>query len=141
MLFAGACGPAVEPSPSRGASFGHFPVRVQRPEFGALEGRLSVTVGGVAAYQVVREDARTVSFTVQGAESPGPQEVIVSSRARSISGGTLVYEPPSDPRFSRLVAFGASLTMGSQDASITIHSQTHGPAAQLARALSTGWSR
>jgi lysophospholipase L1-like esterase len=47
------------------------------------------------------------------------------------------YAAPKDPRFARLVTFGASLTMGSQDASISQRSQLHGPAAVIARQLGT----
>ena len=38
------------------------------------------------------------------------------------------------PSPDRVVAFGASLTMGSQDANISERGQLHGPMAQLTRA-------
>ncbi|MBI3184373.1 MAG: hypothetical protein HYZ28_19745 [Myxococcales bacterium] len=128
------CGPSG-PSPKEGSSFGHFEVRAESAELGSLAEPLAVSVGGIFAYRVTREDSRTVRFFVQGAPEPGAQEVWASSRrGGKVSLGQLHYRPPAHPVFQRMVAFGASLTMGTQDGSISIHSQTYGPAAQLARA-------
>lgn len=132
-----ACGPAVVPPLAEGSTFGHFEVTVSAAELEALDAAAtwSVSVGGLAAYDVVKVDGRTVRFTVQGHPSGGDQPVLITARRSSVEVGTVRYAAPKDPRFARLVTFGASLTMGSQDASISQRSQLHGPAAVIARQL------
>lgn len=132
-----ACGPPVVPPLAEGTSFGHFEVTVRSEALSALDPSApwSASVGGIAAYDVTRLDERSVRLTVQGHPAAGDQPVVISARRVEVEVGTVRYVTPADPRFSRLVAFGASLTMGSQDASISQRSQLHGPAAVVARQL------
>lgn len=132
----GACGPPVEVTPAEGSSFGHFSVTVKAEALSTLDATApwSATVGGIAAYDVVRIDARTVRFTVQGHPQTGLQPIVVSAlRVLVETGGFLRFLPPVDAHFSKLVAFGASLTMGCQDATFSQRSQLHGPATIIAR--------
>jgi len=121
-------------TPEPRSRFGHFREQTQSEALAGLKGTLRVSVGGIAAYDVERVDERTVAYTVQGSPSTGWADIVATTPSGSAQLGTLYYQAPADPRLERLVAFGASLTMGSQDASITQHSQLMGPAAQLARA-------
>ncbi len=123
------CGPS-----STHSRFGHFTVETKSDALATLSGTLRVSVGGVAAYDVQRVDERTVRFTVQGAPETGNADIVARTASGSVKIGTLYYSAPADARLERLVAFGASLTMGSQDASISQRAQLMGPAAQLARA-------
>ena len=128
VVLAG-CGPT--PNSSR---FGHFTVETTSDALQSLSGTLRISVGGIPAYDVERVDARTVRYVVQGSPDTGNADIVARTPSGSAKLGTLYYSAPADPRLERLVAFGASLTMGSQDASISPRSQLHGPAAQLARA-------
>ncbi|MHB8872285.1 MAG: hypothetical protein ACYC8T_01230 [Myxococcaceae bacterium] len=135
VLGAVGCGPVVEVSPPSGSAYGHFAVTVKADALTQLDATApwSVTVGGIAAYEVTAVDERTVRFTVQGHPEGGPQKIVVSAKRVPVEVGSLKYLPPVDARLSRLVAFGASLTMGSQDASVSQRSQLHGPASVIAR--------
>ncbi len=137
VLALTACGPGPVAPLAAGSAFGHFEVTVQSDELVALDQQApwSASVGGVAAYDVTRVDERTVRLTVQGHPSGGDQPLVISARRVSVALGVVRFETPKDPRFRKLVAFGASLTMGSQDASISQRSQLHGPAAVVARQL------
>jgi lysophospholipase L1-like esterase len=95
-----------------------------------------VSVGGALAYGVTRDDPQTIRFTVQGSASPGTQSIEVKGANGGIATGSIEYSPPVDARFRRVVAFGASLTMGVQNGTLALRSQVHGPMAQLARAMS-----
>ncbi len=129
VVFVVGCSPVEQQS-----RFGHFKVETKSDALAGLRGTLRVTVGGIAAYDVERVDERTVAYTVQGSPATGRSEIVATTPSGSATLGALDYGPPADARLERLVAFGASLTMGSQDASITQRSQLMGPAAQLARA-------
>ncbi|MCC6336619.1 MAG: hypothetical protein IT380_21850 [Myxococcales bacterium] len=131
ILF--ACGPSPL-SRESGPAFGHFEVTAKDAALASLEEPLSVTVGGVAAYEVKRTGTDAVVFTVQGHSTPGLQEVVVRGRGGSaVTVGSLRVEAPRHPAFARMVAFGASLTMGTQDATIHARTQLHGPATLVAR--------
>lgn len=128
-----ACGPSAL-SRDVGPAAGHFEVTARDAALTALEAPLSVSVGGVAAYDVRRGAADEVVFTVQGHPRAGAQEVVVRGRGgATVTVGTLTYDGPSHPALGRVVAFGASLTMGTQDATIHARTQLHGPAALFAR--------
>ncbi|MEW5741204.1 MAG: SGNH/GDSL hydrolase family protein [Myxococcota bacterium] len=127
-----ACGPAPL-SVEAGPSFGHFEVMAKDAALAVLEEPLSVTVGGVAAYAVKRLGPDSVGFTVQGHPTPGTHEVVVRGRGGEVTVGSLRIEAPPHRAFARLVAFGASLTMGTQDATIHARTQLHGPAALVAK--------
>ncbi|GMU63499.1 MAG: hypothetical protein AMXMBFR34_52620 [Myxococcaceae bacterium] len=131
LLF--ACGPSPL-SRESGPAFGHFEVTAKDAALASLEEPLSVTVGGVTAYEVKRTGTDAVVFTVQGHPTPGLQEVVVRGRGGSaVTVGSLRVEAPRHPAFARMVAFGASLTMGTQDATIHARTQLHGPATLVAR--------
>ena len=132
-----ACGPAPVAPVAVGSAFGHFEVTVSDDALRALDPAATWTasVGGIAAYDVTRIDERTVRLTVQGHPAGGDQPLVVSARRVSVELGAVRYTAPTPPRFARVVAFGASLTMGSQDASISQRSQIHGPAAVIARQM------
>lgn len=135
LLVLSGCGPQAEAPMGEGPASGHFVVTAKADGLAALDpaAAWTVTVGGVAAYDVQRVDASTVRFTVQGHPDAGSQGIVVTARRVSVEAGTVKYAAPVDARFARLIAFGASLTMGSQDASISQRSQLHGPAAIIAR--------
>jgi GDSL-like Lipase/Acylhydrolase len=131
-LLAG-CGPSPL-SPERGPVSGGYPVTVTHETLEGLEAPYRVAVGGIAAIDVERLNGRTVRFWVQGAPLAGEAKVVVTGRGVAREVGTFFYEGPKAKVLERLVAFGASLTMGSQDANISQRGQQHGPMAQLARA-------
>ena len=127
------CGPSAL-SRDEGPASGHFDVTARDAALRALEAPLAVTVGGIAAYDVQRGAADEVVFTVQGHPRAGAQPVVVRGRGGAeVTVGTLTYDAPAHPAFSRVVAFGASLTMGTQDATIHARTQLHGPAALFAK--------
>ncbi len=131
------CGPAAVVPQGEGPATGHFAVTAKDAALGSLDAAApwSVTVGGIAAYDVARVDATTVRFTVQGHPTVGEHPIVVTAKRVSVEAGTVKYAAALHPKFARLVAFGASLTMGSQDASISQRSQLHGPAAVIARQM------
>ena len=126
-----ACAPPSHLTPSSGPTSGHFTVTAQDDALSALDGALTVTVGGVRALNVARVDSRTVRFDAQGHPSGGEQPVVVSTRHASVDLGAFRYTAPKHPALARVVAMGASLTMGCQDASLSMRSQLHSPALQL----------
>jgi len=132
-----ACGPAAVAPTAEGSSFGHFEVTAKSDALATLDPAIGWTasVGGIAAYDVTRVDATTVKLTVQGHPEGGTQPIVITARRTSVEVGTVRYAAPADARLSKLVAFGASLTMGSQDASVSQRSQLHGPAAVVARQM------
>jgi hypothetical protein len=133
LLLVVACGPAATVTPAKGSSFGHYPVTVKAGALKGLKDPLSASVGGIAAYDVTRVDDETISFTVQGHPTGGKQPITISGHGVAVPAGELEYTAPIDARFQTLVAFGASLTMGSQDASVGRHSQLAGPSALIAK--------
>ena len=137
VLLLLACGPAPVVPVGQGSAFGHFEVTLHDDALAALDATVPwrVSVGGIAAYDVVKVDERTVRFTVQGHPEGGDQPVSIAARKATVEVGVVRYAAPVDRRFAKVAAFGASLTMGSQDASISQRSQLHGPAAVVARQL------
>src|SRR5205814_87660 len=128
-----ACGPSTF-TPASGSRFGHFSVEAQSNALADLHGTLRIQVAGAGAYDVQRLADDRVRFTVQGAPQSGDAEVIAFTPTQRVSLGNFRYDSPATARLERFVAFGASLTMGAQDGSISDHSQRIGPAAQVARA-------
>jgi lysophospholipase L1-like esterase len=75
-------------------------------------------------------------FTGQGAPEPGAATVAFETAEGSVSLETdFTYVPPLSPYFERVVAFGASLTMGVMDGTPTYEGVMKGPSLQTARAL------
>jgi lysophospholipase L1-like esterase len=139
LAVACACGPSFDLSPQSGSSFGNYEVNASGTALDHLGDPLTVTVGGIAAYDVNRPSTGVVAFTVQGAPKPGPATVEISGPSGNLNG-KFEYLPPVDGHLARLVGIGASLTMGMQSASLSVHSQTHGPVAQFAKAAGAYFS-
>lgn len=128
------CGPEAPPPTATGSSFGHFRVETQAPGAATMKAPLTVKVGDVSALDVAVSGDDVVSFTVQGVATPGRAPIVINDRTgASMMAGEVEYAAPLDGRFDRFVAFGASLTMGTQDAGLTMRSQLMGPAAFVAR--------
>jgi lysophospholipase L1-like esterase len=128
-----ACGPSPV-SPERGPVSGGYPVTVTHEALEGLEAPYSAKVGGIAALDVERLDGHSFRLVLQGAPSAGEARIVVSGRGVSREAGAFFYEAPKEKVFERVVAFGASLTMGSQDVTIVRRGQQMGPMAQLSRA-------
>src|SRR5947209_4647627 len=93
--WAGAgCAPDLTLEPAQGPLGGNFEVRASSPRFAGLPDPLRVTVGGVEAFNVLREDLTTVRFSVQGAPAAGSQAVVVWGPRASQPAGELVYTAP-----------------------------------------------
>ncbi len=133
-----ACGGLIL-TPESGSSFGNYQVEARDAALQHLGDPLTVTVGGIAAYDVVRVDKDHVTFVVQGAPTPGAQHVVISGPSGNVKG-TFTYLPPSNPKLAKVVGVGASLTMGMQSAGISMHSQLHGPGSQFAQAAGAYYS-
>lgn len=137
LLLLGGC--SDEPrfvEPAAGPQSGYFALRVADPALDPTSA-LGMRVGRNKAYDLVAEDedvlrATVLRATVQGEPDPGPVDLQIDGV--TITGG-FRYEPPSDPRFARLVAIGASLTQGVQNGVPTHHGGLMSPPAQLARQL------
>ena len=117
--------------PAAGPQSGYFAVRVADPDLDPSSA-LGMRVGGNKAYDLVAEDEQVLGATVQGEPDPGPVDLHIDGITIT---GSFRYEPPSDPRFARLVAIGASLTQGVQNGVPTYHGGLMSPPAQLARQL------
>jgi hypothetical protein len=130
-----ACGPDFDLTPRSGSGFGNYAVTAKGHGLGRLKEPIEVHVGGVAAYDIARVDSHTLQMTLQGAPKPGVQQVLAIDVDGNTATGTFDYRGPVDPRFARLVGFGASLSQGAQDLSIKTRGQLKGPIAQLARAM------
>jgi len=140
LLCIHACGngssspvPSVEPA--RGPCSGYFSVQL---DLSGTDTRAQdvtgVTIGGVTTYNLETVDEQHLSFTVQGRDTAGPAEVLVSTIAGTISLGNIFkYQGPSNPHFQRIVAFGASLTQGVQRGVPSHRGTLRSPAAVRAR--------
>jgi lysophospholipase L1-like esterase len=132
LLVLGGC--SDEPrfiEPAAGPQSGYFTVRVADPSLDPASA-VGMRAGGNKAYDLVAEDEDVLRATLQGEPEPGPVDLQIDGV--TIAGG-FAYEPPSDPRFARLVAIGASLTQGVQNGVPTYHGGFMSPPAQLARQL------
>jgi len=128
-------GPALEPS--EGALTGYFEVRT---DLAGLEldpaDIQEVWVGGVQALTPELDEDGWFRFRVQGAPSAGPAPVVFETSAGSVPlGADFNYWEPLDPVFERVVALGASLTMGVMDGTPTHRGVLMSPSLQTARAL------
>ena len=133
-----ACGPASEgpaltAAPSHGSMFGQYQVTLSG-EVAALGAVRDVKVGGIEAY-AVHATSKSITVTLQGAPRPGPVDVeVTGSRAHSLQRGLFTFDAPAQGVPITWMAFGASLTQGTQSGGIDPHSQLWGYAAQLAKA-------
>jgi hypothetical protein len=118
-------------SPSGLSPFGHVELEAHGDALRGLAEPLSVHVGRVAAYDVARSGDDGVRFTVQGHPAGGRQSIEVTGHGVTVQAGFIDYALAE----RRVVAFGASLSMGTQDASVGRHSQLNGPSALIAKQL------
>jgi GDSL-like Lipase/Acylhydrolase len=127
-------GPPLTATPDHSSLFGQIDVTLSG-DIASLGDIRSVTVGGTLAYDLqVTPTALTVRL--QGAPRPGRADVIVEgSRGRSVRRGLITYDAPPSGVPLTFMAFGASLTQGTQSDGIDPHTQTLGVSGQLARAL------
>lgn len=133
LALAACVEPQVPLSVERMPATGYAPVTVDLSRHPLDPGDITqLRVGPLPAYDL-RADGDTLTFMVQGGP-PGEAEVIAEGPDGPTSLGVLTYEEPVHPLFSRMVAFGASLTQGTRDAVPTASAQLSGPAMQLARA-------
>jgi hypothetical protein len=93
----------------------------------------AVTIGGVPAFDLSLAADGQLLVTAQGGPS-GEAAVILTVDGAEIEVGALTYDAPIDPVFERMVAFGASVTMGFQDGTPTPRAQLTSPVMHLARA-------
>lgn len=126
--------PVVADPPS-GSSFGYTPVTLDLSAIGtAAADVLAVTLGGIAAYDLTPLDDSLLQVTVQGAPTPGPADLVLTTAAGSSTWPrTFTYNPPVDPAFDRLAAIGASYTEGVVDGAGTYEGALASPGAVVAR--------
>ena len=127
--------PTLTAAPSSGSSSGYYAVSFDLAQSGVSpDAVLGLTVGGVDAYDL-QADGDTLTAYVQGAAEPGAAAVeLRTAEDTLVFPDVFTYDPPADPVFDRMVAVGASLTMGVESAAITDRSALVGPMAALARA-------
>jgi lysophospholipase L1-like esterase len=94
-----------------------------------------VAVGSNRALALEVLDAHRLAVMVQGDPVAGTASIVYHGETTVVGGRPFTYTPPRDPRFERLVAFGASLTMGVQNGVPTHLGGLMSPPAQLARQL------
>jgi len=145
LLVLGALGcqspepPATPPvdllEPSAGSLTGYYPVLIETGDVPA-EAIVDVMVGGVRAIDLEAQPDGRLQVVLQGRDEPGAARIDLFTEAGSTSlEQRFVYDPPLDPAFARVVAFGASLTQGVQDGTPTHDGVAASPALVLARAM------
>ncbi|MCB9542483.1 MAG: hypothetical protein H6703_08555 [Myxococcales bacterium] len=127
--------PGPHAVPARGPMSGYYPVTFPVVDLDPAA-IVAVTVAGVAAYGV-EATVDGVRAVVQGAPTPGPAtvEVTTADGVTHDLGALFTYEPPLDPRFTRIVAFGGGLGQGLQRGVPSARGALLSPPAQLARRL------
>jgi hypothetical protein len=126
-------GPPFTASPDHVASFGYVDVTFVG-DFSSLGEIGAVTVGDVPTYNL-RATPGAITVTVQGAPSPGAATVgIWGASGSAVRHSVFRYDPPVAGVPKRWMAFGASLTQGTESMGIDEHTQTHGVSAAIARA-------
>ena len=135
LLLAGCAGdegPALTASPAHGALFGHYDVTFSG-DLAQLGDISSVTVGGIHAY-ALRPESDTLTVTLQGAPEPGPADVVVDGASgRAVRHGLFTFDPPPAGVPLGWLAFGASLTQGTESLGVNSHSQLHAVSGVIAR--------
>ncbi len=121
-------------SPAHSSLFGHVDVTLYG-DIASLGDISAVTVGGTDAYDLVPTPT-TLTIRLQGAPRPGQAQLVVDgSLGRAVHSGLISYDAPSTGAPLTFIAFGASLSQGTQSNGIDPHTQTWGVSGQLARAL------
>jgi hypothetical protein len=128
----GDIGPLLTAETSHAPQFGYVDVTFHG-DVASLGDIRSVTLGGVPAYNV-RGTASSLTVTVQGAPEPGPAILeVVGSSGRALRHTAFTYDAPPAGTPRVWVAFGASLTQGTESEGIDEHTQLFGVSAQIAR--------
>jgi len=135
MILLIACAPSAELITLEAPSFGHVPVEVLVDPDVEVQG---VTVGGVAAYGLIRTE-EGLTATLQGLGEAGLADVLIHTPEGEIFAGELDYLPASDPLFDRVAGVGASLTQGVQDGVPTFHANLMSPGAQISRQVGANY--
>lgn len=127
-------GPAFTASPDHGSMFGHYDVTLTG-NFESLGDISYVKLGGIYAYDVRTAADGSVTVTVQGAPNPGAVDVVIDGTRGRATHRVFTYDPADVP--PRWLAFGASLTQGTQSDGINKHSQLAGVSAVIGRQAGT----
>ncbi len=124
----------VTAEPPSGSMAGYFPVTLDLQPSGIDPATVErAWIGGVEAYDL-QPDGPTLILTVQGAPTPGPARVELQiGETRHDLGPIFDYDPPLDPRLTRIAAIGASLGQGVQRGVPSVHGTLMSPPAQVAR--------
>lgn len=141
--------PGVEPAPPpTQPSTGYQELTIDLADTGVDPAAVTgVKVAGVSAFRLVPGDGE-ITVTTQGSATPGladaelwtaapdggPSGAFSSARAALVPG-VVEYAPPCHAAFERVVAVGASLTQGVQDAVPTQQSILQSPALMIAQRL------
>ena len=96
-----------------------------------------VTVGGVRALDLQPTDGGALSALLQGAPQSGPASVRLQDAAGEWHRleQEFIYAPPIAPEFERVVALGASLTMGVTGGTPTFEGVQFSPSLLAARGM------
>jgi hypothetical protein len=125
-------GPLLTPSPSHASLFGQVDVTLTG-DLAALGDIRSVTVGGIAAYDLRASDG-ALTVALQGAPTPGAVDLeVTGTRGTSLHHGVFTYDPPAPGVPLVWAAFGASFTHGCVSLGIDRRTQIGGIAGNIAR--------
>lgn len=121
--------------PAGGSVSGYYPVTIRLAELGIDAASVrSIRFGGISAYDLVSQADGSLRAIVQGHPDGGPVEVELEMADQVITlDQPFVYQGHPDPRFARVVGFGASLSQGIQRCVPTHDGALMGPFAQMAR--------
>lgn len=132
-LSVGCVEPGVVVTPAEAPATGYAPVTLDVAALGVAPGDVTaVRIGGVAALDLTIVSGAELTALSQGGE-PGVAAVEIEVGGVWITSGEVVYAPPIDPLFERMMAIGASLTQGTIDGVPTRQSQLAGPGMVIAR--------
>jgi hypothetical protein len=138
-LALAACGdnadvPVLVASPAHGSMFGNYDVTLTG-DIAALGDITSVTADGIAAYDVRAgsgsSGSDSIVVTLQGSGAAGDVDIAITG-AHGAARADFTYDAQVAKVPLTWVAFGASLTMGSESLGVNTHSQLHAVSALVA---------
>ena len=115
--------------------FGQYDVMLSG-DFASLGDIADVTFGGIQAY-ALRPSADGITVTVQGAPAPGEVQVEIYGTRGHAAHRVFTYDPAGAGVPAHWLAFGASLTQGTQSLGVNVHSQLAGVSAVIGRQAGT----
>ncbi len=143
VVLAGGCGAAsgittagVTVTPSHASMYGQAPVVLSLTgDVAATVGAVSeVRIGGIHVIDLAPTSTTVYAGTLQGAPTPGPATVELHGASGTVSiAGAFTYDAPSTSVPPRWVAFGASLTQGTESDGIDPHTQRSGVSGLIAQ--------